>query len=373
MITRVLVIGGYGNFGSFITKTLSQDKNLQLIIAGRSLEKCQSAVAHNKNAMNAVQYHVCDISYEIVSTLATVKPDIVIHTSGPFQGQDYGVAKACIDHQCHYIDLADSRTFVAGINALDNAAQTAGVAVISGASSVPTLTSAIINHYQPQFAQLHTIDYGITTAQRTNTGLATTQAVLSYTGKPFATIINGVITTIYGWQGLSAHKYPELGWRLLGYCDVPDLALFPAHYPQLKTIRFRAGLEISFIHLMLWALSWLVRAKIIRDLSPAALLLLKLSRWMDALGSDQSAFHMDMTGIDHTGSTITQQFHLIAKSGHGPFIPSMPAIILARMLAQGRTLRHGAYAGIGVITLSDYLGAMHGLDIRAIKTTKNPA
>ncbi len=45
MTTRVLIIGGYGNFGSFITKSLARDQNIQLIIAGRSIEKANALAA----------------------------------------------------------------------------------------------------------------------------------------------------------------------------------------------------------------------------------------------------------------------------------------------------------------------------------------
>ncbi|MFN3700748.1 MAG: saccharopine dehydrogenase NADP-binding domain-containing protein [Alphaproteobacteria bacterium] len=45
MVTRVLIIGGYGNFGSFICKQLAQESNLQLIIAGRSHEKAEKLAA----------------------------------------------------------------------------------------------------------------------------------------------------------------------------------------------------------------------------------------------------------------------------------------------------------------------------------------
>jgi NAD(P)-dependent dehydrogenase (short-subunit alcohol dehydrogenase family) len=36
---RVLVIGGYGNFGSFICQRLACDSNVQLVIGGRSRQK----------------------------------------------------------------------------------------------------------------------------------------------------------------------------------------------------------------------------------------------------------------------------------------------------------------------------------------------
>ena len=41
-LTRVLIIGGYGNFGSYISKRLAEENNLQIIIAGRTLSKAQA-------------------------------------------------------------------------------------------------------------------------------------------------------------------------------------------------------------------------------------------------------------------------------------------------------------------------------------------
>ena len=67
---------------------------------------------------------------------------------------------------------------------------------------------------------------------------------MSYAGKPFTTLIDGTMKQVYGWQDLRWRKFRGLGWRALGNCDVPDLALFPRRYPDLKTIRFQAGLEL---------------------------------------------------------------------------------------------------------------------------------
>ncbi len=162
-------------------------------------------------------------------------------------------------HGVHYIDIADGRSFVEGITSLDENAKKQNILVISGASSVPCLTAALVDHYKNEFETLESLDYGITTAQKTARGLATTAAILGYTGKPFQTIINDRQATIYGWQGLRVRKYSKQGWKLLSYCDVPDLVLFPKRYPELKTLRFYAGLEIAFVHFALWSCSWLVR------------------------------------------------------------------------------------------------------------------
>ena len=58
----------------------------------------------------------------------------------PYGRDPYRVARAAIAAGAHYIDLADDGAFVAGIGALDEEAKAAGVAVISGASSVPAIS-----------------------------------------------------------------------------------------------------------------------------------------------------------------------------------------------------------------------------------------
>src|ERR1043166_2792873 len=103
---RVLIIGGYGNFGGIISRALAKDENLSLIIAGRSLSKAQSFIRDLASA-NAPEAAELDITGDIAPAMAALKPDIVIHTCGPFQGQDYRVAEAAIAQGCHYIDLAD--------------------------------------------------------------------------------------------------------------------------------------------------------------------------------------------------------------------------------------------------------------------------
>lgn len=357
-MTRVLIIGGYGSFGSFISKRLAKEKNLQVIIAGRTISKAQ-ALAEEIEAEAAV----IDIHGNLSARLQEIKPDIVIHTSGPFQSQGYGVAEACIACGAHYIDLADGREFVSGIGVLDKKAREAGVIVVCGASSVPCLTSALIEHYKDEFGALEALNYGITTAQKTTRGVATTAAILSYTGQPFKTLVKGKFQDIYGWQSLHARKYSGLGWRLLGNCNVPDLEIFPEIYPDLKDVRFYAGLELPFIHVALWGLSWLVRVRLIKNLKASASLLLKLSFFFDWLGSANSAFHMELSGKDKNGLNKTINFELTARGGDGPYIPCMPAILVAKKLASGEIHDAGASACIGIISKKEYLGALESMDI----------
>ena len=150
---------------------------------------------------------------------------------------------------------------------------------------------------------------------------------------------------------------------MLGYCDVPDLTLLPKRYPELKTVRFYAGLELSLIHCTLWFLSWLVRGGLIPRLESFAPLLLRISFMFDFFGSKTSALHMILSGKDKSGKEKSINFELTAKSGDGPYIPCMPAILMAKKLAANDVAERGAYPCVGFISLDEYLGALHDLDI----------
>jgi saccharopine dehydrogenase-like NADP-dependent oxidoreductase len=292
--------------------------------------------------------------------------DIVIHTAGPFQGQDYAVARAAIEAGCHYIDLADGRRFVAGIGALDELARARGVTVISGASSVPALSSAVVDRYLPQFRRLDSVEMGISSGARAP-GLATVRGVFSYGGKPFQYWKDGAWDAAYGWLDLRRHRFPRpLGLRWLGSCDIPDLELFPRRYPTAGTISFQAGFASDPGHLVVWGLARLVRAGLLKSMAPFARPLNRISRWMEPVVSGQGGMFVRLsgTGQDHRSRCIT--WNLLARRNHGPHIPCGASIALAGKLAAGARLPAGAMPCMGLLTVEEYLRPLHDLDIREI-------
>lgn len=363
---RVLILGGYGNFGGYIARSLASQPDIVLVIAGRSADRAL-ALANSLSATNAAKSCAFDIRRSLDDALRELSPDMVIHTVGPFQGQDYAVAEACIRQRCHYVDMADGRAFVARIGILDEPAKANDVLIVAGASSVPCLTAAIIDEALPRFSRLESLDYGISAAQQTNRGLATASSVLSYVGQPFTTLRDGAWHTVFGWQDLHAEQYPELGLRLFGNCDIPDLELFPKRYSDLRAIRFCAGHEIKLVHLGTWFLSWAVRIGLLPAIGKYAERLLKLSFLFNLLGSDQSGFHMYLRGRDQTDRERVERVFIVARSGHGPFIPCMPAILLAKRLARGELTERGATPCVDLVDLKEYLHALRDLEIQVFR------
>jgi hypothetical protein len=358
MTKRVLVVGGYGNFGTCIARRLARESVLTLIVAGRSQSSARALAE-----LLGVEWARIDIFANIDAHLKRLKPDVLIHTSGPFQEQGYDVAEACIRNGVHYLDLADGREFVVNITRLDAAARAADVLIVSGASTVPGMTSAVLMKYAAEFQTLDSIDFGIATAQKTNRGLATVKAVLGYAGKPLKTLIDGQMRDVYGWQEFRWRKFRGLGWRPLGNCDVPDLAIFPARFPTLKCVRFRGGLELPLLHSALWVLTWFVRMQFMSNLRSMAPVLLRISRVFDIFGTDDSGFHMELTGCSVGGQRKQIVFDLTARAADGLMIPCAPAIILALRLATGNLAQRGAMPCVGLVDLDDLLRELGTLRI----------
>ncbi len=361
MPNDVLILGGYGNFGKRIATALTRH-GVPVTIAGRSMVKAQALAATLPGA-RAVDI---DIGDNFAIALKREQPAVVVHTCGPFQGAGYEVARACIAAGVAYIDLADGRDFVTGFRGLDAQARAAGVTAITGASTVPGLSSAVLEHFRPQFAKLDSMDFGIAPGQKAERGLATTRGILTYVGKPLRPC--AAHPHPYGWQDLRRIDVPGMGRRWLANCDIPDLDLLPEAY-GLRDIRFGAGLELGFMHIGLWALSWLVRAGLPLNLPALAQPLLSISNVFDRFGSDIGGMHVRLGGQGLDGAPKTVTWSIVAGSGDGPQIPCVPAILLAkRLYEKDPGIAAGAFPCVGLITLEDYLAELSRFDIAATFT-----
>lgn len=365
---RILIVGGYGAFGQRAAERLAREADIEIIVAGRTPERARRAVAVLSPAAAAeLSIAMVDATTPDRATLRSLAPSIIINASGPFQAQDFSLARAAIAIGAHYIDLADAADFVigfAGDRELDAAAHARGVLVTSGASTVPAISGAVLDHFARAFAPLSQVHYGISPGNSFDPGPATTASIMGALGKAFETRRAGRWVTVHGWQGLSRHRFPTLGRRWMGYCNVPDLKLFAERYPSLQTIEFKAGVEVSAFHLGLWTLSWPSRWGLLRKPERLAAPLLAAKRGLKFLGSDAGGMFMQLGGTGTDGRRKEVLWQLEALSGCGPYIPATPAVVLAKKLVRGEVAARGACACLGLLTLAEIERELAGLDIR---------
>jgi hypothetical protein len=360
---RVLVVGGYGFFGRRLVDRLSRDSDLHVQVAGRSGAEGQAFVSQLADASKAqLEATVLDTRMEsLTDELKRLAPHVAVNASGPFQGADYRFPLACIAAGVHYVDLADAREYVSGFSALHTPASDAGVCVVSGASSVPALSSAAADRLVAGLFNVDAIDIGISPGNRTERGVSTVQGILSYCGKPLP---GRAPAPTFGWMGTRRHRYAKpVGVRLLSPCDVPDLTLLPQRYAGTPVVRFEAGLELGFLHRGMNLMAWMVRMRLVNDWSRHAPVLKAAADQFRHWGSDAGAMHVAVRGRDMRGAAVSRTWQLVATHGHGPFVPTLAAAAMVRKLKKGQAVP-GASPCIGLLNLDDFTREMDGLSIR---------
>lgn len=352
----VLILGGYGGFGGRLSHRLAA-AGVPVIVAGRS----PAAAARFCAATPGCRPLAADRDADLSPTLAAERPTLVIDAAGPFQGSGYAIPRACAAAGIAYLDLADDRTFVTGIGTVD-----AAVPVLSGASSVPALSGAVVRHLTAEMERATAIEIAISASNRAAAGASVATAILTSVGHALPLWRGGRHARGFGWQEIARQRFDladgtGLGTRLVALADVPDLALLPDRVAGRPAVTFRAGTELAFQNLALWMLSWPVRW-FGGSLRPLARWLRPLQRLTARAGGDRSGMIVRVFGLVG-GRRVERRWTLIADAGDGPEIPVLAAELLARRILAGEVAPGARDAG-EALNLADFAPLFAGLAIR---------
>lgn len=350
-MSKVIVLGGYGGFGARLSRRLAAD-GWQVIVAGRNLHAARRLAAQIPDARPMKM----DRDGDIAGVLADLQPLLLVDAAGPFQGSGRHVPAACIASGVNYIDLADATDFVRGIGELNEAARKAGVAVVSGASSVPALSGAAIRDLATGMDDLRSIEMSISASNRATAGQSVASAILGTVGKRLRLWRHRKWNDAIGWRMLRRERYEVTGEppmsRLVALADVPDNAIWPETMPGRPATLFRAGPELGFQTIALWLLSWPVSWNWIGPLAGWSRWLLPLQGLTAWLGSDRSAMKVEVKGGSGDRFSV-RTWTLIANKGDGPEIPTLAAQLLARKLRNGG-LEPGAHHAGAALALAEF-------------------
>ena len=338
-----------------------------LIVSSRSTSSADALASELRNGHPGAQIQGVRLDQSSIGfrdVLKRLNPDVVLHTAGPYQGQDYRVAEACIECRSHYVDLADGRQFIEGFTTLNAAAAASGVLLLTGVSTLPGLSSVVVDYLSDRFHSILGIEISIAPAHQTPRGKGTIAAVLSYCGKPFRVLVQGNWETKYGWHDLKIQRYPELGVRLSGACDVPDLFLMPKYVPGVRSVTFHAALEAPWEQLTLWLMGLLGKYGVVNSWDRFTPLFANVSKRLVCFGSDIGGMHIRVSGTEVHGARKTVTWYLTARRNHGPEIPCSPALIIARKLVRNEISERGAHPCLGMFALSEFDDEVRNLDIR---------
>jgi len=345
------VIGGTGGFGRRLVEGLVATTDLDVVIAARDLARGQSLAA--SLAPERAEAVALDVRTVTPEALRATGAFAVVDAAGPFQGAEYRLARAAIAAGMHYLDLADARDFVVGFGALDAEARAAGVVALTGASSTPALSHAALDRLTAGWRRIDRVEIAISPGNRASPrGLAVIRSILSYAGKPVRVFAQGGWVTRPGWGMTTRRHMRGLGRRWLSLCETPDLDLVPERFAPRSSALFRAGLELSALHLGLLLASLPVRLGMLRSLLSFAQPFRWAAERLAGFGTECGGMLVEAVGVDADGLRVRAEWSLVATAGDGPVVPTLPALAVLRAMAAGAVPPPGARACVGVIDLA---------------------
>ncbi|NIZ59667.1 saccharopine dehydrogenase [Sedimentitalea sp. CY04] len=354
---KILILGGYGVFGGRLAELLSNITKLELLISGRNQPRatafCQTLLGEAK--VTPVQLDRKDIGQK----LAELAPDLVIDASGPFQqygAARYEVIEACIRHGVNYLDFADAADFVFGVSQFDQAAREVGIFVLSGVSSFPVMTSAVLREMCKDMT-IETVKGGIAPSPYAGIGLNVMRAVLDYAGTPVKLTRQGQHTTAPGLAESQRYTIAVPGKMPLknthfSLVDVPELQVLPPEFPELTDIWIGAGPRPEALHRMLNMLAKLRHRLNLPSFAPLAPFFHRVLNVLK-FGEHRGGMFVHATG-HRNGQPVERSWHLLAEGDDGPYIPSMAIEAIIRKILDGNPPELGARAAIRELNLSDY-------------------
>jgi hypothetical protein len=366
----VLVLGGYGAFGSRLSRLLAAAPTLLVHVAGRRREAAERCVREiGERTAPAVLDR--DDPAAVEAFLRAHRPRVVLDATGPFQGRDHRLPELVASHGAHWLDLADAREYVVGIGRLHEHARAHDVLVTSGASTLPALSVAVVDQLLDDLDALESISIGLSPGLRSPRGRATIRSILSYCGRPIPGVAGGKRVVRRGWGDLRRHRYPApVGGRWLSNVDAPDLEILAQRYYGVDTLEVQAGLELSVLHLGLSFASALVARGWVRGLDGTAGIARHAAGWLQPFGSDAGAMHVTVRGA-HAGRRVARHWALVGERGDGPFVPASVASGLAKRLCDvpgyAPLPARGAAPCVGLVQVEDVLRELAGRAVRVVQ------
>lgn len=348
---NVVVVGGTGGFGLSICRMLLADGHAVTAV-GRDRTRGETA-ARTVDGLRFLAMDRREIGTHILDGLAT---EIVVDASGPFQGLEPRLAEAAMEAGVHYVDIADDRSYVARIRGLDTDARERRLVVVSGASSVPALSSAVAIDLSRGLRRVDRVDVSISASSQAAFGTSVLASMLSGAGRPIrhSGSASGVGMMEYRQVSFSSGRH-RLTRHVLS-CDVPDHDELAPLLPGAPDVRFRAGSELPVHNWTMWLVALLVRKGLLSDATRIMPLARIGRRVMLGSGDGRSAMKVEVRGDDGEGGVL-HEWTLVATGGHGPTIPCLVVPEIVNMIARNE-IGPGARSAAGLVETSAILARM---------------
>lgn len=344
MTKKILVLGGYGTCGRRIVEILAADPEAECLIGGRDARRGQAVAA-------ALQVPFVAVDVHRAASLNAALDDVfaVINTCGPFRWHDYAVAERCARRGVHYVDMADEKSYILGIEGLADRATENGATLVSGAGSVLAFSSLLVEILSKAFETIEEIEVAVLSGNRNPRGLASVRSALEAQTRRVRVCEKGEWRDVPGFSRGRRVALPKpLGPRRLYLTDAPETEVLAKRYNAAVT--YRTGLELPFLNRAHAGLGFLHRLGLVSDPVGFAKSFYRIQKGLRHFGKTGFGLNVVLRG-HYQGQSLVRCAGL-ASGDDGCSVHCVPAVALVRKWMAGGAVP-GAFPCAGVLTFQD--------------------
>jgi hypothetical protein len=312
-VKRVIVLGGLGQFGRTAADQL-RGLGVPFVTASRR---------------GAADLHV-DANDAATVRLAMRPGDVVIDAAGPYQSRSTALVEAAIDVGFDVIDINDDLGYAETVLALAPRIDSAGIRVLTSASSVSAVAAAVVRHSGIESPRRVTAFLAPASRHTANTGAA--RSLIRSVGRPVRVFRDGQLTQLVGWSEVrSFHMPPPLGTIHGRLFESADAVHLPRIWPSLRDVAMYVDTNTPGVNTLL---RFAAHSRFLRQL---------LERQARIGTRIARAFGSAAGGIGYEIEDASGQIALHAiVADKSSFVTAItPAVLAARAILEDRFPHHG--------------------------------
>lgn len=215
---RIIVLGGLGQFGRTATEEL-RALSLPFMTASRR---------------GAADVHID--ADDAATIRSTIRPgDIVLDAAGPFHLRSTALVEAAIDVGFDVIDINDDLSYAEAVLALAPRIDSAGIRVLSSASSVSAVAAAVVGYSGVKSPRRVTAFLAPASRHTANFGAA--RSLIRSVGRSVRVFRDGELEVRVGWSESKSFRMPSpLGTIRGRLFESADSAHLPRIWPSLQDV-----------------------------------------------------------------------------------------------------------------------------------------
>jgi hypothetical protein len=215
---RVIILGGLGQFGRTAAEELPR-LGVRVTTASR---RSRADLQIDANDPDSIRKSIRN-------------DDVVLDAAGPFHERSMALIEAAVEIGFDVIDLNDDLDYAERIIALEPQIDSAGIRVLSSASSVSAVAAAVIE--QSGIDLPTRVTAFLAPASRYTANVGSAQSLWRSVGRPVRVLADGVLATRVGWTETRPFKMPRPVGRITGHLfESADAVNLPRVWPSLRDV-----------------------------------------------------------------------------------------------------------------------------------------